>query len=181
MDGAKRLLTPEKGLDAPPAAGAAAAAGAEVAAPPAIASRPPPPLTVVSLSLRTAIHPTSHQHEVTRRDACTPRCVGSVLHRASRSIDPCLPDPPTFPSPTSTVAGDTSDTSDTCPRPRQVIAASVVAVSGVSPEAPMAADEWSTPKRLRAFSLVRRPDGAAWPPGEEGRGRGAVGGARRGW
>lgn len=46
VDGAKRLLTAEKGLPAD------------------ATGRPPPPLVVASLSLKTQIHPTSHQHEV---------------------------------------------------------------------------------------------------------------------
>ncbi len=49
MDGAKRLLTAEKGLPAD------------------ATGRPPPPLVVASLSLKTQIHPTSHQHEVGKR------------------------------------------------------------------------------------------------------------------
>lgn len=50
----------------------------------------------------------------------------------------------------------------------QIVSASVVHLAGVSPDAPAAAEDWNRPARLRCFSLVRRLDGQAWPPGEAG-------------
>ncbi|GLI66368.1 hypothetical protein VaNZ11_010151 [Volvox africanus] len=93
VDSAKKVLSGEKGLSAD------------------AASRKPPPLVVASISLKTQINPTSHQHEI--------------------------------------------------------IAASVVYLSGVSPDAPLAAKDWSSPARLRNFSIARRLDGQAWPHGTE--------------
>ncbi|GFR41814.1 hypothetical protein Agub_g2584, partial [Astrephomene gubernaculifera] len=93
LDGPKRLLSAEKGL------------------PVDTASRPAPPLVVASLSLKTNIHPSTHQHEV--------------------------------------------------------VAASVVHLCGVSPDAPLSSRDWSSPQRLRNFSIVRRLDGQAWPHGME--------------
>ncbi|PNW83953.1 hypothetical protein CHLRE_04g214350v5 [Chlamydomonas reinhardtii] len=49
----------------------------------------------------------------------------------------------------------------------EIVAASVVHLSGVSPDAPLAAKDWSNPQRLRSFSIVRRLDGQAWPAGME--------------
>ncbi|KAG2444014.1 hypothetical protein HYH02_009213 [Chlamydomonas schloesseri] len=49
----------------------------------------------------------------------------------------------------------------------EIVAASVVHLSGVSPDAPLAAKDWSNPQRLRSFSIVRRLDGQGWPAGME--------------
>ncbi|GIM16515.1 hypothetical protein Vretimale_19154 [Volvox reticuliferus] len=49
----------------------------------------------------------------------------------------------------------------------EIIAASVVHISDVSPDAPLAAKDWSSPARLRNFSIARRLDGQAWPHGME--------------
>ncbi|EFJ41338.1 hypothetical protein VOLCADRAFT_107737 [Volvox carteri f. nagariensis] len=93
VDSAKKLLSGDKGLSAD------------------VAVRKPPPLVVASLSLKTQINRTSHQHEI--------------------------------------------------------VAASVVHLSEVSPDAPLSTGEWGNPARLRNFSIVRRLDGQAWPHGME--------------
>lgn len=49
----------------------------------------------------------------------------------------------------------------------EVVGAAVVHLAGVDVEAPMPRDAWSRPDVLHNFALVRRLDGAAWPPGFE--------------
>lgn len=50
-----------------------------------------------------------------------------------------------------------------CP---QVVSASVVHLNHcVDMEAPMAREAWDRPQLLRNFSIVRKLDGQAWPPG----------------
>lgn len=47
----------------------------------------------------------------------------------------------------------------------EVVAASVVYLNGVNVDTPMALGEWNNPAMRRNFSLVRKPDGQAMPPG----------------
>ena len=50
----------------------------------------------------------------------------------------------------------------------QVVAAGVVHLSCVDVEAPMGRETWNKPNVLRNFTIVRKLDGQAWPPGEGG-------------
>ncbi|GAX83060.1 hypothetical protein CEUSTIGMA_g10486.t1 [Chlamydomonas eustigma] len=49
----------------------------------------------------------------------------------------------------------------------EIVAAGVVHLSSVNVEAPMSKDSWNRPAVLRNFTIVRKLDGQAWPPGFE--------------
>ena len=145
-----------------------AASSAKAVCPPPPGSelftRASPPLTVASLQLKTVINPASHQHEV---------CVlwgsgggGTIPAHTEAPMRLFLPTLPSHHPPHSP----------------QVVAAGVVHLSSVDIEAPMSLDSWNRPAVLRNFTIVRKLDGQAWPPGKRGRGvagrgRGSRGGA----
>ena len=166
-----------------------AASSAKAVCPPSPGSelftRASPPLTVASLQLKTVINPASHQHEVCVHWGGGGGTIPAHTEAPMRLSFPHFLHTSPYPSPQVVAAGVVHLSSvdieapmslrlPTLPSPSppspQVVAAGVVHLSSVDIEAPMSLDSWNRPAVLRNFTIVRKLDGQAWPPGKRGRG-----------
>eukprot|EP00883_Tetradesmus_obliquus_P007895 jgi/Sobl393_1/18556/SZX64231.1 len=97
-------------------------------------------------------------------------CKVELLLANAKAIQPAAPGTPLAgrPAPPLTVASLSLRLHmDPKSRSQEILAASVVHLAGVSPDAPTPKSVWGSPQALRHFSVVRKLEGRPWPAGFE--------------